>query len=201
MPYPNMQPDAVLPGLPRFPPPPPPLDMRPQLSVSGLPNRPPPPPPPGIAAPPMSRPSFATPPGPPFVATPGPPPFLRPPLPPGLLVPVEDDLSSLKPPLLQKPSYIKSAASTVVKRPLAQHTPELTAMVPASVRVRRETAVPKPKPKQLLSGSSTPRPISTGAALTSKPDASISAGPKVQSVDDSYMAFLEDMKALGALDG
>lgn len=28
-----------------------------------------------------------------------------------------------------KPSYVKSAAATVVKRPLAQHTPELTSMV------------------------------------------------------------------------
>jgi WW domain-binding protein 11 len=34
-----------------------------------------------------------------------------------------------KPAPPQKPSYVKSAASTVVKRPLAQHTPELTSMV------------------------------------------------------------------------
>ena len=33
-----------------------------------------------------------------------------------------------------KPSYVKSAAATVVKRPLAQHTPELTSMVsPSSI--------------------------------------------------------------------
>jgi hypothetical protein len=30
---------------------------------------------------------------------------------------------------LAKPFYIKSAVATVVKRPLAQHTPELTSMV------------------------------------------------------------------------
>jgi len=30
---------------------------------------------------------------------------------------------------LVKPFYIKSAVATVVKRPLAQHTPELTSMV------------------------------------------------------------------------
>jgi len=34
-----------------------------------------------------------------------------------------------RPQLPQQPSYVKSAAPTVIKRPLAQHTPELTAMV------------------------------------------------------------------------
>lgn len=33
-----------------------------------------------------------------------------------------------------KPSYVKSAAATVVRRPLAQHTPELTSMVPFSFK-------------------------------------------------------------------
>lgn len=195
IPYPNMQPDMMPPGMSRFPPPPPPLDMRPPLPIPipGLPNRPPPPPP-GMAAPQIARPPFSA-------APPGPPPLLRPPMPPGHPSSQEDDLAAFKPPAPQKPSYVKSAASTVVKRPLAQHTPELTAMIPASVRVRRETALPKTKPKPLLSAAPSPsRPALTSSI--SKPETSIAASaPKLQSIDDSYTAFLEDMKALGALDG
>jgi WW domain-binding protein 11 len=93
---------------------------------------------------------------------------------------------------LSKPSYIKSAASTVVKRPLAQHTPELTAMVPASVLLRRESAQ-KVKPKSIVTSISL-APVSKTKADSVQPVA------KPQSIDDSYVAFLEDMKALGALD-
>ncbi|KAK6920798.1 hypothetical protein RJ641_014476 [Dillenia turbinata] len=184
---PTLQPDVLPPGISRFPPPPPLPDMRPPLTAPGIHAMPPP----GMVVPMIPRPPF----GPP-----GPPPMVRPPLPPGLppILP-EGDPAALRPPVPQKPSYVKSAASTVVKRPLAQHTPELTAMVPASVRVRRETVVPKAKPKQLLSTSTAPtRPT---APTVVKPDvASSNAAPKPQSIDDSYMAFLEDMKALGALD-
>lgn len=90
-----------------------------------------------------------------------------------------------------KPSYVKSAAPTVVKRPLAQHTPELTAMVPASVRVRRES-VQKVKPKASVTGNTA---TSVANILSAQP------APKPQSIDDSYSAFLEDMKALGAFEG
>lgn len=137
---------------------------------------------------------------PPFAGPPGPPAALRP-MTPGIPFTLEDDLAAYKPTAPQKPSYVKSAASTVVKRPLAQHTPELTAMVPASVRVRRETAVQKTKPKpQLSAPTSAPRP-SVGPAVTGKSEAAAApSAPKGQSIDDSYMAFLEDMKALGALD-
>lgn len=56
--------------------------------------------------------------------------MMRPPLPPGPPPTFqEDEYAANQPPAPQKPSYVKSAASTVVKRPLAQHTPELTAMV------------------------------------------------------------------------
>ncbi|XP_020574059.1 basic proline-rich protein [Phalaenopsis equestris] len=191
IPYPNMQPDMMPPGMPRFPPPPP-LDMRPPLPIPGLPNRPLPPPPPGMAAPQVPR--------PPFPPPPGPPPLLRPPMPPGPPN-QDDDLAAFKAPAPQKPSYVKSAASTVVKRPLAQHTPELTAMIPASVRVRRESALPKTKPKPVFAAAPLPsRPGIT--ASISKPETSAAASvPKPQSIDDSYVAFLEDMKALGALDG
>lgn len=111
---PTLQPDVLPPGISRFlpPPPPPPPDMRPPLSAAGLPL------PPGMMVPLMPRPPF------------GPPPMMRPPLPPGPPPTFhEDDHNAHMQPIPQKPSYVKSAASTVVKRPLAQHTPELTAMV------------------------------------------------------------------------
>lgn len=185
---PNLQADMLPPGIARFPPPPPP-DMRAPLSALGLPG------PPGMMVPLIGRPPY----GPP----PGPPPMMRPPLPPGPPPPYlqEDDPTymslSLAP---QKPSYVKSAASTVVKRPLAQHQPELTSMVPASVRVRRETAAPKGKPKPMISSMTST--IKPAAPIIIKPESTTSsAAPKPQSIDDSYMAFLEDMKALGALEG
>ncbi|KAH0454848.1 hypothetical protein IEQ34_016772 [Dendrobium chrysotoxum] len=194
IPYPNMQTDMMPPGMSRFPPPPPPpppLDMRPPLPIPGLPNRPPPPPP-GMAAPPIPR--------PPFSAPPGPPPMLRPPMPTGPPSNQDDDLAAFKPPAPQKPSYVKSAASTVVKRPLAQHTPELTAMIPASVRVRRESVLPKTKPKPLLSAAPLPSRPALTTSITKPETSTAASAPKMQSIDDSYVAFLEDMKALGALD-
>lgn len=70
--------------------------------------------------------------------------------------------------------------------------------VPASVRVRRESALPKGKPKPQASASA-PRP--SPAAAGKLESTAMPAGSKGQSVDDSYMAFLEEMKELGALDG
>nr|XP_010933997.1 protein EARLY FLOWERING 5 [Elaeis guineensis] len=182
-----LQADMMPPGVARYPPPP---DMRSPLMVPGVPNRPPPPPPPGMVPPQIPR--------PPFVAPPGPPGVLRP---PGLPSPQDDDLAALKLTPPPKPSYVKSAASTVVKRPLAQHTPELTAMVPASVRVRRETALPKPKPKSQLSTALSSVGPSPPPAIGKSETVASSSAPKAQSIDDSYVAFLEDMKTLGALDG
>lgn len=187
----NLQPDVLPPGISRYPPPPPPPDMRPP----GLPSQAVPP---GMMVPLITRPPFGPPPGPPPSI------MMRPPLPPGP-PPVyqEDDYYAMRPTVPQKPSYIKSAASTVVKRPLAQHTPALTKMVPASVQVRRETALPKAKPKPLLSTMTTSvnRPLATPIVVKQELGNSSSSAPKTQSIDDSYTAFLEDMKALGALDG
>ncbi|KAL3639556.1 hypothetical protein CASFOL_017463 [Castilleja foliolosa] len=185
---PNMQPDMIPSGITRFPPPPPPLaDMRPPLPPPRIPG-----PPPGVMVPLLPRPPF------------GPPPIMmmmRPPLPPGLPPIPQDDLNG-RPFVPLKPSYVKSAASTVVKRPLAQHTPELTAMIPASVRVRRESAVSKPKPKPSSTIILPPnRPfISASPVVKQESSSRLSSAPKPKSIDDSYMAFLEDMKALGALD-
>ncbi|KAK6148489.1 hypothetical protein DH2020_019401 [Rehmannia glutinosa] len=173
---PNLHSEILPPGISRFPPPPPPpTDMRP----------------PGVMIPILPRPPFGPPPGPPLM--------MRPPLPPGPPPFLQDDLIA-RPFVPQKPSYVKSAASTVVKRPLAQHTPELTAMIPASVRVRRESAVSKPKPKTSTAVLPSNRPIFAASPVVKQEPTSSSSAPKPQSVDDSYMAFLEDMKALGALD-
>lgn len=65
--------------------------------------------------------------------------------------------------------------------------------VPASVRVRRENAQ-KFKPKAAINTVPTP------AIAVAKLAPALSA-VKPQSIDDSYYAFLEDMKALGAFDG
>lgn len=113
----NLRPDILPPGMAHFPPPPPPIEMRPPLPAPGIAGQPIPP---GVMVPLLPRPPF----GPP----PGHPPMMRPPLPPGPPPIPQDDFIG-RPTVPQKPSYIKSAASTVVKRPLAQHTPELTAMV------------------------------------------------------------------------
>ncbi|CAK7336622.1 unnamed protein product [Dovyalis caffra] len=184
---PTLQPDVLPPGISRFPPPPPPPNMQPPLSTPGIPGQ--------VAHPGMLVPMI---PRPPYGPPPGPPPMMRPPLPPGPPPSLQEDAAN-RPYVPQKPSYVKSAASTVVKRPLAQHTPELTAMVPASVRVRREAALLKPKPKTAT--STTAVATRPAAPTTVKPESTnSSSAPKSKSIDDSYTAFLEDMKALGALD-
>jgi hypothetical protein len=75
--------------------------------------------------------------------------------------------------------------------------------VPASVRVKRESALPKPKPKaqQQQQQSSTPSISKPSVTLIRSDARPSSSAPKPPSMDDSYMAFLEDMKELGALDG
>lgn len=104
----NLQPDLLHPGMLHFPPPPP--DM----------------PPPGL---PHGMVGQLGVPRPPYGSPPGAPPMMRPPLPPGPPPYFEDGQAMSRPYVPQKPSYVKSAAPTVVKRPLAQHTPELTSMV------------------------------------------------------------------------
>ena len=51
-------------------------------------------------------------------------------------------------------------------------------------------------------GSLSTSTISTQPVVSAspKPEPVNNSAPKGQSIDDSYMAFLEDMKALGALD-
>jgi hypothetical protein len=115
-----MQHDMLASGVMRFPPPPPPLDSRPSHMAPGV-ARPPPPPPPGL---PPAQMSMA-----PYGVLPGPQPMIQPPFFPGPPVQSGEFTAFAPRPQPQQPSYVKSAAPTVVKRPLAQHTPELTAMV------------------------------------------------------------------------
>ncbi|KAF2311365.1 hypothetical protein GH714_022083 [Hevea brasiliensis] len=188
---PTLQSDVLPPGISHLPlpPPPPPPGMRAPVAAPGLAGQVAPP---GVMVPLIPRPPYGLP--------PGPPPMMRPPLPPGPPPTLQED-ASVRPTVPQKPSYVKSAAPTVVKRPLAQHTPELTAMVPASVRVRRETALPKSKPKPTVSTAAAAAATRPAASTIMKPESTnLPSASKTQSIDDSYMAFLEDMKALGALD-
>lgn len=129
---PSMPTDVLPPGISRFPPPPPPTDMRPPLVAPGIAGQPVPP---GVMVPLIPRPPFGPPPA-----------MLRPPLPPGP-PPFPQDGSYPGQPAPQKPSYVKSAASTVVKRPLAQHTPELTSMV-SFIPPIPPSSSPSPSPTQ-----------------------------------------------------
>ncbi|XP_078442386.1 proline-rich family protein isoform X1 [Wolffia australiana] len=179
-----MQPDLLPPGIPQ-------IHSMAAPHLPPLHGLPPQPYPPGMAMPTSILPM------PPFPPGHALPPMFRPPLPPGQPFLHNDEAAAMRPP---KPSYVKSAASTVVKRPLAQHNLELTSMVPASVRVRRETTAPKMKPRAqaLAPSTSSARPPSRSPVVKSAPSSSSST--KNPTMDDSYMAFLEDMKALGALD-
>lgn len=60
--------------------------------------------------------------------------------------------------------------------------------------------MPKAKPKSSQSTTTTVS-VTPGPAVIKPESVSSSSAPKGKSIDDSYMAFLEDMKALGALDG
>uniref|UniRef100_A0A7I4DHP1 Uncharacterized protein n=1 Tax=Physcomitrium patens TaxID=3218 RepID=A0A7I4DHP1_PHYPA len=186
-------PPGVTPFRPTLPGPPLPPEMSslplppppPRMLQSGMlpPPGPPPGPPPVRLGPPPS--------GPPPVMRPpaGPPPMVKgtpPPPPPPRVVHEGGNEDPVRSGGAAKPSYVKSAAPTVVKRPLAQHTPELTSMVPASVRVRRENA-PKVKPKTVSA-------ISAQVASVLQPPRVV----KPTTIDDTYSAFLEDMKLLGA---
>lgn len=74
--------------------------------------------------------------------------------------------------------------------------------VPASVRVRRENA-PKLKPKtSTLTSMPTSTTTATAAPVALAPFSRSSAttSMKPPSMEDSYSAFLEDMKALGAFE-
>lgn len=59
----------------------------------------------------------------------------------------------------------------------------------------------KTKPKPSLPTTSRTVSGTSGPTIVKPESVSSSSAPKAPSIDDSYSAFLEDMKALGALDG
>lgn len=59
-------------------------------------------------------------------------------------------------------------------------------------------AAPKAKAKPSL--PTTAAPTQSATPFVRQESVNSSSAPKPQSIDDSYMAFLEDMKALGALE-
>eukprot|EP00271_Cylindrocystis_brebissonii_P018912 TRINITY_DN5519_c0_g2_i1.p1 TRINITY_DN5519_c0_g2~~TRINITY_DN5519_c0_g2_i1.p1 ORF type:complete len:248 (-),score=61.54 TRINITY_DN5519_c0_g2_i1:19-762(-) len=106
-----------------------------------------------------------------------------------------------------KPSHVKVAAATVVKRTLAQHQPALTSMVPASVRVRREMVGTKAKQKaapSVIGPIGPARPPSVAAAGAGRDSGSpaqpAAKKPPPAAMDASYSAFLEELEGLGAFE-
>ncbi|GMH33184.1 hypothetical protein BSKO_01018 [Bryopsis sp. KO-2023] len=97
-----------------------------------------------------------------------------------------------------------TGASTVIKRPLAQNDRALTSMVPASVRVRRESSKPKPKPSirkpDIAPAYGLVPAVSVGTAPPpprKRPARSGATGP---SMEQKIMDFMEEVKGLGAFE-
>ena len=213
------------PGMMLPPPPGPPPGARPpppgQMHGHGM-LPPPPGPPPGMMLPP--------PPGPPpmfmMQMRPLPPPMGPPPLSASFNPPQQqqqqqqlqrpqqeqqeqpDSLAAAQRPKADaaKTSTI-TAASTVVKRPLAQNDKSVISMVPASVRVRRDDA--RLGAKQGVGGGSRPlgpvvgpgfglAPTSRPAVRPAEPAATAAAAPA--STDSKYLEFMQTMSDLGAFE-
>jgi len=160
-------------------------------AMGTMPMMPPMVPPPGMLLPPQMHmppplpPHLYRPAAPLLSAPPGmaPPPRPAPPqLPGGAACPLLPFESAAP---LPRESATVSGAATVRVYARAETNRELTALVPASVRVRRENAAPKG-----------PRvaPLSAGVRDALPPAAAGAPG-----ADGAYLSFLEDMKELGAV--
>eukprot|EP00887_Chlorella_sp_A99_P004077 scaffold11.g4077.t1 len=108
------------------------------------------------------------------------------------------------PPVVPKGATI-SGKTTVVTLPKAHEDKRVTALVPASVRVRREAA---PAPKPVVRGAAAgtgpgfgllPRNLQRPAASTQPARAQGESGAAAPSVDAQYHDFLATMKELGAV--
>eukprot|EP00899_Mesostigma_viride_P015042 jgi/Mesvir1/23539/Mv18240-RA.1 len=98
------------------------------------------------------------------------------------------------PPAPSKPVFVKSAAPTAVKRQLAHKDPNLTCMVPASVRVRREMAAPvRPKKPAMV-------PPPPTVAMAPPPRVGPSGAGQASVIDSSYEEFMRSMHELGAVE-
>lgn len=225
-PPPTMMPPNRAPGDDEGPPGvgPGPLSSAPHMATRVLP--PPPGPPPGMA--PGHHPHIMGPPSGALPPPPGPPPahallgppsgapamaqtVLPPPLGPPPAMMMMPPGNHMAPPLMPPPAgpppslagkketkTTITGASTVVKRPLAQHDRTVTAMVPASVRVRREASETRAKGAQKDTGAGS----GYGLAPVQKPLAypPVSGENKaVGSMDSKYMDFLDSMRELGAV--
>ncbi|CAK4067690.1 unnamed protein product [Aphanomyces euteiches] len=159
---------------------------RPPLPRGPPPFRPPPPPPSyqNTALPPAS---VAVPPPPPpppsssnFAPPPPPPPSIPPPPPPSIPPP--------PPPV--------APMGAVAASPSISLDHDMTNLVPAALRHRKvsnSTSAPPPPPPPL----SSPAAAGTATTLLFQPAPLVNQAPKGQ--DDTYAAFLNEMKTLGAL--
>ena len=85
---------------------------------------------------------------------------------------------------------VLSAQSTVVKRPLAQNDRQLTSMVPAALRVKREQAAEAKGEKAAAPGF--------GLAPQLNPSVVPRPAP-APSKDDDFLNFMEEMQEMGAI--
>ncbi|KAK9815955.1 hypothetical protein WJX74_001016 [Apatococcus lobatus] len=97
-----------------------------------------------------------------------------------------------------------SAASTVIKMPRAQDDRTVTAMVPASVRLRRDAAPSAPAriaPQHLQQPKAVPE-VGPGFGLAPQSAAAAAggAGYAGTAMDKKYEDFLAEMEGLGALE-
>lgn len=99
------------------------------------------------------------------------------------------------------------AASTVVKMPRAEQDKAVTSMVPASLRVRRESAAPAAKPRRLVSAAPSAAPqiaFDFGLAPSAAPPLTAVVTRQRKPVgtmfDKKYEDFMHEMAGLGALE-
>jgi hypothetical protein len=113
-------------------------------------------------------------------------------------------------PAFAPPAVVMKASATVMRKATAtvgsgalrrasanmpaNKDPGLTALVPASVRVRREQAAAAARPRPVVRGGATGPALPPAAAAGTTPAAAVGA-----TMDASYMDFMADMKSLGAL--
>jgi WW domain-binding protein 11 len=99
---------------------------------------------------------------------------------------------STAPRVVRKPppdpaTFTKSAAPTATPIVRAEHNVKLKALVPASVRVKRQEA---PAAKRAR--------VATGRAINAAPNVAAPTAGSGKAEDDTYLSFLDEMSELGA---
>lgn len=87
----------------------------------------------------------------------------------------------------------KAAEPTVKKILPATQNPGLKALVPASVRIRREQAAQPPSKRPRVLNTAPEKKLAT-------PAGAVATGVTESDIDSSYLSFLDDMRDLGAFD-